>query len=63
MKQKTFSVRPAAAAPFLVGVALLGFANDGQTQGGTVLAWGDNRFGQATVPSGLSNVVAIASGE
>ena len=27
------------------------------------MGWGDNRTGQATVPSGLSDVVAIASGE
>lgn len=30
--------------------------------GGTVVAWGDNIDGQTTVPSGLSNVVAIAAG-
>jgi hypothetical protein len=29
---------------------------------GTVFAWGQNLYGQATVPSGLSNVVAIACG-
>jgi alpha-tubulin suppressor-like RCC1 family protein len=26
---------------------------------GTVVAWGDNGFGQCTVLSGLSNVIAI----
>ena len=31
------------------------------TQGGTVVAWGDNGFGQTTVPAGLSGVVAIAA--
>lgn len=30
--------------------------------GGTVGAWGDNRFGQTNVPSGLTDVVAIAAG-
>jgi subtilisin-like proprotein convertase family protein len=30
------------------------------TTNGQVLAWGDNTFGQATVPAGLSNVVAVA---
>lgn len=30
---------------------------------GTVLAWGDNSSGQTTVPSTLTNVVAVASGE
>ena len=29
---------------------------------GTVVAWGDNRYGQCNVPSGLSNVVAISAG-
>ena len=29
---------------------------------GTAVAWGDNYYGQATVPVGLSNVVAIAAG-
>jgi hypothetical protein len=29
---------------------------------GTVVAWGDNTYGQTTIPSGLSNVVAIAAG-
>jgi len=29
---------------------------------GTVVAWGDNSSGEATVPSGLSGVVAIAAG-
>ena len=29
---------------------------------GTVVAWGGNRCGQATVPAGLSGVTAIAAG-
>jgi translation initiation factor RLI1 len=32
------------------------------TQGGTVVAWGRDVFGQTTVPAGLSGVVAIAAG-
>ena len=32
------------------------------TQGGTVVAWGNNDKGQTTVPAGLSGVVAIAAG-
>jgi len=32
------------------------------TQGGNVVAWGDNEKGQTTVPAGLSGVVAIAAG-
>lgn len=30
---------------------------------GTVVAWGDNDYGQATVPPGLDNVIAVAAGE
>jgi hypothetical protein len=29
---------------------------------GTVVVWGNNAFGQTNVPSGLSNVIAIAAG-
>jgi alpha-tubulin suppressor-like RCC1 family protein len=29
----------------------------------TVVAWGDNTYGQTNVPAGLSNVVAIAAGD
>ena len=29
---------------------------------GTVVAWGDNAYGETNVPAGLSNVVAIAAG-
>jgi trimeric autotransporter adhesin len=29
---------------------------------GKVFAWGDNTYGQTNVPSGLSNVVAVAAG-
>jgi hypothetical protein len=30
---------------------------------GTVVAWGDNVYGQTTVPAGLSGVTAIAAGD
>lgn len=30
---------------------------------GTVVAWGDNTYGQTNVPAGLSNVIAVAAGE
>jgi alpha-tubulin suppressor-like RCC1 family protein len=30
---------------------------------GTVIAWGDNRRGQASVPPGLSGVIAVSAGE
>jgi hypothetical protein len=35
----------------------------GLKQDGTVVAWGYNNYGQATVPVGLSNVIAIAAAE
>ena len=47
----------------LLGVALLACTNSVWAQGGTVVAWGDNRTGQANVPDGLNNVVQIAAGE
>jgi hypothetical protein len=31
-------------------------------QDGTVVGWGWNNFGQATVPPGLSNIIAVAAG-
>src|SRR5437870_4267663 len=31
-------------------------------QDGTVVAWGDNSYGQARVPTGLTDVVVIAAG-
>jgi hypothetical protein len=43
----------AIAAGNYLGVAL--------RRDGTVTAWGDNYYGQATVPEGLSHVVAISS--
>ncbi|WP_033820469.1 Ig-like domain repeat protein, partial [Kitasatospora sp. MBT63] len=30
---------------------------------GTVVAWGDNRFGQTAVPAGLGGVVAVSAGD
>jgi hypothetical protein len=47
----------------LLAIALIGSATPAWAQGGTVLAWGDNRAGQGTVPAGLNNVVQIAAGE
>src|SRR5207245_4144078 len=34
----------------------------GLTSDGTVAAWGDNYFGQSTVPTTLTGVIAIAAG-
>ena len=47
----------------LLGIAVLGFVARGWTQEGTLVAWGDNRTGQGTVPDGLTDIVAISSGE
>ena len=30
-------------------------------EGGTVVAWGDNSFGETNVPAGLSNVIAVGA--
>ncbi len=35
---------------------------DAQNLSGTVVAWGDNSYGQTNVPSGLTNVIAVAAG-
>ncbi len=42
------------------GLAL--FAGSTAHAAGSVVAWGDNSYGQTNVPVGLSNVVAIAGG-
>src|SRR5262245_10893424 len=31
-------------------------------QSGSVIAWGDNSFGQTNLPPGLTNIVALAAG-
>src|SRR5262245_60524287 len=31
-------------------------------QSGSVIAWGDNSYGQTNLPSGLSNIVTLAAG-
>ncbi len=50
---------------FLVGL-LFGFALSDASNSygqGTVVAWGDNRSGQTTVPVGLTGVTALAGGD
>jgi hypothetical protein len=39
-----------------------GFQFDLALSNGTVIAWGSNTYGQTTVPSNLTNVIAIAAG-
>src|SRR5437899_719292 len=49
-----------SSLPVLVAIAL--FALSVQCSiAGTVVGWGDNRFGQNNVPQGLVNVVAISA--
>jgi hypothetical protein len=47
----------------LLALAWLGLAGHAFAQGGTVVGWGNNYYGQTTVPFGLSNVVALAGAE
>ncbi len=50
-------------APQIITLTLLGAIAAGNAFGsGTVVAWGDNSWGQATTPEGLSGVVSIAAG-
>lgn len=47
----------------LTGITLPGLPLPVSAQTGTVVAWGDNRYGQINVPAGLNNVIAISAGE
>ena len=38
------------------------FHNLALKRDGTVMAWGDNVFGQSIVPTNLTNVIAIVAG-
>ena len=46
----------------MVAIAGGGYFSLALENNGTVVGWGDNRYGQGTAPAGLSNVVAIAAG-
>src|SRR5260221_462888 len=51
----------------LVTALLLSFPTplicvSGLAAGSSVIAWGDNTYGQTNVPSGLTNIIAIAAG-
>ena len=49
--------------PLLVGLMFNTGAVHAQSgASGTVVAWGDNTFGQSSVPAGLTNVIAISGG-
>jgi len=53
----------AALAASVLAVVLASPASTAQTtvQAGTPLAWGDTRYGQTNVPSGLTDVVDVAA--
>ncbi len=46
----------------LTGISACGFHSLAVNGGGTVIAWGSDRFGESDVPAGLSGVVAVAAG-
>jgi len=53
---------PVEAQTGVVAVAALGNHSLALKADGTVVAWGENTYGQTILPSGLSNVVAMAAG-
>jgi alpha-tubulin suppressor-like RCC1 family protein len=55
---KTLRSRPCA---LLIALLASTFIAHGQFGGGTVLAWGDDTYGQTNVPAGLRNVVSLAA--
>jgi uncharacterized repeat protein (TIGR01451 family) len=67
MRNSITSIKRLAGAGLAVLLALaILFANGTNTAWaatpGTVVAWGDNLYGQASVPAGLNDVIAIAAG-
>jgi len=46
----------------LAAILVAGGLATTNTHAGTVVAWGDNAWGQADVPAGLTNVMAVAAG-
>src|SRR5258706_9821249 len=58
---KLSGTRPAACFAMILGLIAAPMADANATPG-TVVAWGDNTYGQTLVPAGLSGVTAIAAG-
>jgi hypothetical protein len=56
------TVAPPPAATNVVAISLRAGHYLALKADGTVLAWGNNTYGQSTVPAGLSNVIAVAAG-
>src|SRR5215472_11014367 len=52
----------ALARGFAIALLLSSFATTHCPAAGTVVAWGANDAGQTTVPSGTTNVIAVAGG-
>src|SRR5450759_1266690 len=58
----TAETTPTPATPTAAAAsATAATASPGPVQPGTVVAWGLNTYGQATVPAGLTGVIAIAA--
>ena len=58
----TFGQTNAANGTNLTTAAAGDFHTIGLRTDGTITTWGDNTYGQRNVPSGLANIVSIASG-
>src|SRR5208283_2599280 len=52
--------RSCAGAGLMLALAML---PQGSHAASNVVGWGDNSYGESTVPAGLSNVVAISAGD
>ena len=52
----------AQASPSLLAIAAGGWHSLALKADGTVVGWGENYYGESTIPAGLANVVAIAAG-
>src|SRR5947209_564004 len=61
MKIERFSLLKRAVSWLLV-LLFLTASLAARAQNQTVVAWGDNRYGQATVPGSASNTIAISAG-
>src|SRR4030095_656598 len=44
-------------------IAVFAPVHAGASAGVTIVAWGDNTYGQATIPAALSGIAAVAAGD
>jgi hypothetical protein len=66
MRKTTYSFKPARVlvmAMLAVQLTLNGFSPVQALSTGSLVGWGNNYWGQASIPSGLTDVVAMAGGE